>query len=297
MAFIYHFVANYGVALILFTVLIKLVLLPLSIKQQKSMVKLQQVQPRMAEIQEKYKNDQQRQQAEMMKLYKEHKISPMGGCLPMLLQFPVLICLYQVISYPLTYMFRMNASESWALVTQYGYDAALRANEITPSVAQIQAATDAGLINFDFLGGLLNLAQTPHITQPSLLWAIPILAALTTFLSSKVMTMMQGKKKDEAPKKPQRVLNPEAKNQGGVDQAQSMNKTMMYFMPIMTLWITFSYPAALGFYWLISNILSVFQQMYLNHKYGSKYKEEVMAIEERKEMERKERKKLKKKKK
>ena len=89
---IYEVVKNYGVALTLFTVLIKLVLLPLSIKQQKSMVKMQQIQPLLNDIQQKYKDDPQKQQAEMMKFYKENKVNPTGGCLPLLIQMPILIC-------------------------------------------------------------------------------------------------------------------------------------------------------------------------------------------------------------
>ncbi len=295
--FIYGFVNNYGVALIIFTVLVKLILLPLSAKQQKSMVKMQQVQPKLKELQDKYKNDPQKLQQEQMKLYKEHNVSPAGGCLPTLIQMPILLCLYQVISYPLTFMLQMSASESWALAMQYASDIT---SKNFNSAAQIIAATKSGLIDFELFKGFdLSLVPWQGITKPNILWIIPIFAGLTTFLSSYItMNTSNNKQEKKEDEKPKRILNPEDTRQGGnADQAQTMNKSMMYFMPFFTLWIAFSYSATLGFYWGLGNVLSIFQQMYLNHKYGEKFKEEVKAIEDEKEKARKERRKLKQKRK
>ncbi|MCI5970596.1 MAG: YidC/Oxa1 family membrane protein insertase [Oscillospiraceae bacterium] len=295
--FIYGFVNNYGVALIIFTVLVKLILLPLSAKQQKSMVKMQQVQPKLKDLQDKYKNDPQKLQQEQMKLYKEHNVSPAGGCLPMLIQMPILFCLYQVISYPLTFMLQMSASESWALAMQYASDIT---SKNFNSAAQIIAATKSGLIDFELFKGFdLSLVPWQGITNPNVLWIIPIFAGLTTFLSSYItMNTSNNKREKKEDEKPKRILNPEDTKQGGnADQAQAMNKSMMYFMPFFTGWIAFSYSAALGFYWSLSNVLSILQQMYLNHKYGEKFKEEVKAIEDEKEKARKERRKLKQKRK
>ena len=101
---IYNLVSNYGLSIIIFTVVIKLILLPLNVRSQKAMRKQQKVQPILAQLQEKYKNDQEKLQREMMKLYKENNISMTGGCLPMLIQFPILIGLYQVIQKPLSYL-------------------------------------------------------------------------------------------------------------------------------------------------------------------------------------------------
>ena len=98
---IYNFVQNYGLAIILFTIIVKLILLPLQIKSQKAMKKQQKIQPIIAELQKKYANDQQRLQQEMMKVYKENNVSMTGGCLPLLIQMPILIGLYRVIQSPL----------------------------------------------------------------------------------------------------------------------------------------------------------------------------------------------------
>ena len=107
---IYNLVSNYGLAIIIFTILIKLILIPLNIHSQKAMKKQQKIQPLMAELQKKYANDQEKLQREMMKIYKENNISMTGGCLPMLIQMPILIGLYQVIQKPLSYL----AGVDWA---------------------------------------------------------------------------------------------------------------------------------------------------------------------------------------
>ncbi len=291
--FIYDFVGNYGVTLIIFTALVKLILLPLSIKQQKSMIKMQQIQPLMASLQEKYKNDPQKQQQEVMKLYKENNVNPAGGCLPLLIQMPILICLYQVISYPLTYMFSMNDSQSWALVVEQG----LNKLNLHASELQIMAARDSGLVNFNLFGNFMDLSAKPSLGKIDWIWLIPVLAGLTTYLSSKITAAKTKKDKDsEENKKPQRVLNPEAKQNTNTDPQATM-KGMTTVMPFITAWIAFSYPASLGFYWTISNVLAMAQQLYLNHKYGDKYKEEISELAKEKERAQKEKRRLKQKRK
>ncbi|MBQ7975861.1 MAG: membrane protein insertase YidC [Clostridia bacterium] len=100
--FIYELVQNYGLAIILFTIVVKLILLPLNIKSQKAMRKQQKIQPIIAGLQAKYANDKEKLQREMMKVYKENNVSMAGGCLPMLIQMPILIGLYHVIQRPIT---------------------------------------------------------------------------------------------------------------------------------------------------------------------------------------------------
>jgi YidC/Oxa1 family membrane protein insertase len=100
LAFFYRFIPNYGVTIILLTLAIRVLLLPLAIKQIRSMQAMQAIQPKMKEIQRKYKGDRQRQNEEMMALYKEHGVNPLSGCFPLLLQFPVLIALFAVLRVP-----------------------------------------------------------------------------------------------------------------------------------------------------------------------------------------------------
>ncbi|SNS54480.1 YidC/Oxa1 family membrane protein insertase [Anaerovirgula multivorans] len=103
--FIYQLIGNYGLSIIVFTVIVKLAMVPLTIKQTKSMKKMQEIQPKIKEVQAKYKNDQEKMNTKVMELYKDHNVSPFGGCLPLLIQFPIIIGLFTVLRNPVSYGF------------------------------------------------------------------------------------------------------------------------------------------------------------------------------------------------
>ncbi len=271
LGFIYSFVANYGASLILFTLAVKLILLPLGLKQQKSMTKMQLVQPKLLEIQKKYENDKNKQSEETMKLYKEYNISPMGGCLPMLIQLPILFGLYRVIYQPLTYMLHWSEEKVAELMATHNL---AQSPQVEIAIAKLEEA-----VNFQFLG--LDLSATPSFTHIDWLWLIPLLAGATTFLTSKITTWINGsdKNKEEEEKKPTRVLNPEQKP---ASSSESTMKTMTYVMPLFTTWIAFSFPAAMGLYWTISNVFSMGQTLLLNGYYSKKLKTEFEVMEEAK---------------
>lgn len=273
LGFIYQFVQNYGLALLLFTLAMKIILLPLGLKQQKSMTKMQLIQPKLTELQKKYENDKNKLSEETMKLYKEYNISPMGGCLPMLIQLPILFGLYRVIYKPITYMLHYSESAVTSLMEKL--------NLAQSPQVEIAIAKAENLVNFDLFG--LDLSMTPSFTRLDLLWLIPILAAVTTFLTSKITTWLNDKDKKKAePEKPKRVLNPEQKQEVGTE---STMKTMTYVMPLMTGWIAFSLPAALGLYWIINNVISLGQTILLNGFYSKKLKKEFAELEEKKAVE------------
>lgn len=269
LGFIYSFVDNYGWALVIFTILVKIILLPLTLKQQKATIKMQQVQPKLKELQEKYSSDADKQKLseETMKLYKEYGVSPMSGCLPLLIQLPILFGLYGVIYQPITYMLHLGDKIPELLAKFPEIDAASRQMEI-------YLAKSDNLIKFDFLG--IDLSATPSIKDPSILWLIPIIAAITTYLTSKVSTSMSStKEKTQEEVKPKRVLSPEQKT-ANTNTAASMTKSMSLMMPLMTLWITFTLPATIGVYWVISNIAAIVQTVVLNGYYKKKLTKEVM---------------------
>lgn len=254
--FIYETLAfkNYGLAIILFTIVIRVALLPLTIKQYKSTSKMQEVQPLIQDIQRKYKNDKEKLNAELMKVYQENKVNPAGGCLPLLIQMPILFALFYAISRPLTYMLGMK-DQIASLLTKYG----ITGRVAYPEIEIIKAAGKAGepLINMNFLG--LNLGNVPtwHVdklfSDPMYLglFLIPILAVGTTYLSTKLSM---------------------AKAAQGA--GSSMNNTMMLIGPLMTLLFSFQFPAGMGLYWIIGNLVQITQQLYLN-KYVLKKKEVV----------------------
>lgn len=281
LGWIYQFTENfggYGAALIVFTLVIKLILLPLTLKQQKSMTKMQKIQPKLQKLQEKYKNDQQLLSQETMKLYKKYGVSPAGGCLPLLIQLPILFALYRVIYQPLTYMLHLPADKIAEYATEFGIDIKNAMAEI-----QIAGAQHAHHINFEFLG--LNLADKPEISAAA--WAtliIPVLAAVTTYFSSKITQWMNKKPEDETKNKeeakPQRILSPEQKtNNSNANNAESMTKSMSVIMPIFTLWITYTLPMAMGIYWIASNIFGILQTVLLNGYYSKKFAGELEEVD------------------
>ena len=281
---IYHLVQNYGLAIILFTIIIKLILLPLNIKSQKAMRKQQKIQPIIAELQAKYKNDQEKLQREMMKVYKENNVSMMGGCLPMLIQMPILIGLYQVIQRPITYL---------AGVTEWTQDKLQIVGELRDKIAasfpdllgnyakmDLENLVKTGQIdisnwcsklgehlewafNFNFLG--LDLSNKPsaalsRITSADfsdmgivLLILIPIFAVFTTWLSSKIMQWQN-----------------KSANTAANEQAAQMTGTMNFIMPLMTGYFTFILPSGMGLYWIISSIVQIVQQIALNYYFEKK---------------------------
>ncbi|MGE4283123.1 MAG: YidC/Oxa1 family membrane protein insertase [Clostridia bacterium] len=240
LSFIYSFTKSYGMSIVLFTIFIKIILLPLAIKQQKSMSEMQKIQPLINDIQKKYKNDKEKLQAETMKIYQEHKVNPAGSCLPLLIQLPIIFGLYRVIYQPLTYILKMSQEQIAEVAVKYGLNAR----------DEIKIAEYMKNINLEFLG--LNMGQIPQFNAPSVVWIIPILAALTTYLSSKLTT---------------------AATSSQNAQAAQMSNSMMRIFPIMTGFICFSLPAGVGLYWVISNLIQMLQQVTLNKFFAPSLKE------------------------
>ena len=288
---IYKLVQNYGLSIIIFTVIIKIILLPLNVKSQKAMKKQQKIQPILAELQKKYANDQQKLQTEMMKLYKDNGVSMTGGCLPMLIQFPILIGLYNVIRSPLRYLLHININDPAvvdkinniiALMTEkfpqeLGSFAGYNAEKLF-GIGQIQLATwsekvldaaEAWSINFNFLG--LNLAELPskaitYLTQGNFsqmgtiaLLIIPALAIFTTWLSMYQTQKMSGQTQSD-------------------NQAAQMSKTMNMMMPIMTGFFAFTLPSGMGVYWITANLIQMGQQYILNKYFDNKEDDYVVKV-------------------
>lgn len=286
---IYNLVANYGLAIIIFTVLIKLILLPLNVRSQKAMKKQQAIQPVLAKLQEKYKNDQEKLQREMMKLYKDNNISMTGGCLPMLIQMPILIGLYQVIQKPLSflkgvdwmlqetidkvYMLRDTFATGNLVSMTEEQLANLQQIKLSTWATQLNGASDPWSINFNFLG--LDLSNVPSTALDALLrfdfsdmgkillLLIPILAVLSQLLTTKLTMKMSGQDKKNAN-----------------DQAAQMNKSMQLMMPLMTLFFTFTLPSGIGLYWIISSLMQIVQQVILDFYLNKKGDEVVVTVPE-----------------
>ena len=287
---IYMIVNNYGWALVLFTIITKAILLPLSVKQQKSMSKMQAVQPKLNEIQKKYQYDKEKLNQETMKIYQENKINPMGGCLPLLIQFPVLIGLYNIIRMPLTYVLKFGSGalptvqEVLDILAPLGFAGTIHDEiKIADYLFNTQGALEAVqaafpqaeiiTLDFNFLG--MNLSQIPNFMVLSPLLLIPILAGVSSYLTSWITTKMNG-----SAAKP---------SNGQENTTASTMQTMTYIFPFMTVFFAFSLPAGLGFYWILSNIVQIIQQVVLT-KYFAKSAEPVAEHVHYREREKKRRK-------
>ena len=293
LGFLYELTSNYGVAMIIFAVIVQLVLMPINAKSKKSMMKMSRMQPRIQEIQRKYANDQQKQNEAMQQLQKEEGIGMgMGGCLwsfvPMLILFP----LFTVIRQPITYILGETpevAAQIIAIVKEQApalfsnnnyYDQVVAAgeiakyaNEIAAVIPGISAETLAG-INFDFLG--INLGAIPNWkiwAWESYTWAnigaflIPLVSTASQYLQ-----MLISQKTNES------VITNEKgvqdKEMAENSQTAQQSKTMLMMMPLMTLWIGFTVSAGLSVYWFIGGLVRMISDPIMTKHYRKIYDEE-----------------------
>lgn len=263
--FIYNLINNYGLAIILFSVLLKLVLLPLSIKQQKTMKKTTKIQGKVKEIQEKYKNDQNKMNQELMDLYKRENMSPFSGCLTSIIQIIILFAMFGLVRNPLTYMKKIDSGIIENYKTEMRQE--LGENSISSNYPEIsvlkyvnnyKTQEDPLYINTDFYG--LDLSKIPQENLNDwTVYIIPALYVITTFISMQITTKMTNTKKDE-----DKVIEKENKEENAEEMAMQMNKSMTWFMPIMSISISIIAPLGLALYWLVNNILMIVERLILN---------------------------------
>ncbi len=290
MLWLYEFVGNYGVAVILFALIVKLILMPFQMKSKKGMIQQTRLQGRIKEIEKRHGANKQKYNEEVQKLYREEGVNPLSGCTWSLIPFPILIALYQAIRYPLTIMMGVGKElldEGGAIATklaELGFEST--ANAAYVQIEQSQFITKnwsafSGLsdklrqIDYSFLG--LDLGKTPNIKMffsgdtnwsdsatkaIALLVIIPVVAAILTWLQTWLSQKTMPK-------------NPDAEE----DPTKKTMSMMNIFMPIMTLWFAFLMPAALGLYWIASSVFAMIQEIILNKYYGKK-----LAIEDAERM-------------
>lgn len=273
----YNLTASYGWALILFTLVVKLVLLPFQLNSKKSMLRMNKFQPKMREIQEKYANNQQKMNEELQLLYAEEGINPMSGCLWSLLPFPIIIALYSIIRQPLSRFMLLSAEtieRVRGIAVGLGY-VAEQANGRVSFYEEIQLAkfindhfsAFSGVdgvfrVDYNFLG--LDLTVIPQNVWKELLsggWPviglvlIPVISAALSFYQSKVAM---------------------GRSSGGDqnDAAARTSRSMMFMMPLMSLWIGFTLPAALGVYWIANSVFQIIQDVILNKFFSEQMERE-----------------------
>jgi len=279
--FLYNLTGSYGLALLIFAVAIKVILLPFQMKSKKGTMRQSRLQPKMAEIQKKHGANKVKVNEEMQKMYREEGVNPASGCLWGFLPLPILFALFQAIRQPITLMMQVPAElieEGGAIYNRImatGFDSAVRdfnieldyAQHITRHWVDFEQWAYTGLQNIQFeLGGVLNLGQQPDWqffwsdatiwSGPDanwlgglLLFTLPLISGGAQFISAGIMRKTQ-------PAMPMQ-------QEGAGKQMQ----TMMMLMPLMSVFFGFTLPAALSFYWTIGTVLQIFQDLWLNKKY------------------------------
>lgn len=275
--FLYSLVNNYGLAIILFTIIIKLLLLPLSIKQQKTTKKSAELQEKMKAIQFKYKNDADKMNQEMMNLYKSENMSPFSGCLTAIIQMLLLLSIFYLVRSPITFMEKVPQDNINTYIQQLK-DEGRSVSNVYPEIDLIREAdwlkeknpedsnVDKLNIQMNFLG--LDLSKIPQQNMADYtVYIIPVLYILSSFISIRMTTSMQQKKnKEKGETKIDGTTGKElvSEENNEMDTVMQTNKMMSWMMPIMSISIAFVAPLGLALYWLISNILMIVERLVLN---------------------------------
>lgn len=251
--FLYNIFNNYGVSIIIFSVLIKLILLPLTIKQQKTMDKSTKIQGELKSIQFKYKNDPEKLNKEMMDLYKRENMSPFSGCLSSIVQLILILAVFYMVRSPLTYMRKVDTN----IINDYTNRLEQKTGYPEVQIIKEFGSEDETVnLNMNFLG--LDLSNVPNQNYKDYKsFIIPFLYVVSSIISMKLTLNMQ---KNMAPAK-KSENGEEAEPE---DMMQSTNKTMSYMMPIMAFSISLVAPLGLALYWLISNVLMILERVFLN---------------------------------
>jgi len=294
LAQLYNLFDNYGIAMIVFGILVQLILLPIKAKSKKSMMKMSRVQPMIQDIQKRYASDSQKQNEMLQKLYQEEGVSMGGGCLWSFVPLFILIPLFTVIREPLTYILMESADVSAQIIAVIKeaapemfnlknnfYDQVSAAQAIPQFAEELKAAipaikdTTLAGINFNFLG--INLGAIPEFNVFSENWTwnwahigaflIPLMSA-----GSQVLSMWIAQKQNDSVVTNENGIQDQetAKNS---QQSQS-TKTMLWMMPLMSLWIGFTVSASLSLYWFVGGIVGMISDFFMTKHFRKVYDEE-----------------------
>lgn len=260
--FIYGIIGNFGISIIIFTILLRLILLPMSIKQQKTMKKTAKIQEKMKVLQNKYSNDPVRLNQEVMNLYAEEKMNPLSGCLSSILQIIVVIAVFFVVSRPLTYMKKIPENKINEYKTQISEEIGENQNYVEIAIIKHLSKSDNMVnINMNFFG--LDLSDIPSQDYSDLkVFIIPALYIITSIASTKLTMALTNKKKEEitATKEDKKMIKTEEKTDE-MEMVEAMNRNMTYMMPIMTVMVALIAPLGLALYWFVSNLIMIVERL------------------------------------
>ena len=277
--FIYGFINNYGLAIIFFTIVIKILFIPFSVKQQRTMKKTAKIQEKMKIIQFKYKNNPEKMNQEVMELYKTEKMSPFSGCLTAIIQLILLFSIFYLVRSPLTFMQKIPTENINQYVSQlqesgksvssaYPEIDIIREYEFLKEQNPEDEYIDRANLQMNFLG--LDLSKVPQQNLTDFtVYIIPVLYIISSFISINLSTSMQEKNQKKAKESipvegtTGKELVPE-EQKDEMEAIMQTNKMMSWFMPLMSLSVAIIAPLGLALYWLTNNILMIIERLILN---------------------------------
>lgn len=271
---IYQVCHNYAFSIVIFTLITKIIMFPLSVKTQKSTAAMQAMQPKLEKLKKQYGNNQEKLQEATMQLYNDEGVNPMASCLPMFIQFPILYGIFDVVYRPITHILRVNKDvikEVTEIVKNMSYGAEKHFS-VRPELYILQAVKEQPGAFSDYpelveaVTGFQNtlfgadLGATPSFRPEVwdkaaiILFIIPILSGVFQLIMS-IYSQIRQKKMSG----------------GEANPAMGSMTLMLYVMPIFSVWIAYSFPAAIGFYWVMSSMFGLIQQIVLNNVYTPEY--------------------------
>jgi YidC/Oxa1 family membrane protein insertase len=258
---LYNLCGNYGLSIIIFSIILRIALMPLTIKQQKTMKKSAEMQDKIKQIQFKYKNDPEKLNKETIELYKKEKMSPFSGCLSAILQLIIFVSVFYLVGRPLTYMKKLDPTIIEGYVNELKQDENNNSSKYYEiEIIQKKSAENPDVyINMNFLGLDLSKVPNQNVTDISV-YIIPVLYVLTSFISIKMTSNVQETKKS----KNTNTDEQQSEQDEAMESMQQMNKSMTYMMPIMSIFIAFITPLGLALYWLISNVLMIVERIIID---------------------------------
>ena len=278
--FMYGLINNYGLAIIFFTIFIKILFIPFSIKQQKTLKKSAKMQEKMKIIQFKYKNNPEKMNQEVMELYKNEKMSPFSGCFTAIIQIVLLFSIFYLVRSPLTFMQKIPTENinnyisqlqegGKSVSTAYPEIDIIREYEFLKEKNPEDEYIDKANLQMNFLG--LDLSKVPQQNLTDFtVYIIPVLYIISSFISIKLSTSMQQKTQKEPEKQSMKIdgttgkeMVPKEEN-NEMDAIMQTNKMMSWFMPLMSLSVAIIAPLGLALYWLTNNILMIIERLILN---------------------------------
>ena len=275
---LYNIVGNYGWAIILFSVLVKAIMIPISIKQQRTMKKNQKIQEEVKQIQFKYKNEPEKMNQEMMALYKREGMSPFSGCLSSIIQIVLLFSVFLLVRQPLTYMVKMdtdviskmenviteqeegnkNAYAEIAVI-QYVNNLDNKTSVSKDESFDMKEYAEQANLNMDFFG--IDLSQVPKNNWKDFkVLIIPILYIISSFVSIRLSMNTNNKQNKEK----KLITDGKEQEEEKYNPMDDANKTMVWMMPIMSVSIAAIAPLGLALYWLMNNILMIVERLVFN---------------------------------